>query len=481
MASSFTQNLVPNDVNRSSKPKSCSCLNITKMILAALPTLVFGVFTTVFTLQQNLVARENRKQDQLQAEEKNIRSSFENFIDDISALLLDRKFNRSNPEHLLHIRIKTMTVLSYVDADRKVAIIWFLYESRLLRADRPENERLHLNGSDLSNLQFIGRPASLLSLSFLYLPGVYASNIAFQWCNLVGAVFNDAVMPNAKIIHSLILNSSFRQVYAPGLILGDLVLYGNDFQGAILHRAEFASGIDIFGEIDLTNSDLLHSFRAQQLVSDANIFAYPTINYRNARFSNGSFGPIDESNLVINGGAEDTCQSKENGTFWDSIASWPLMTIGPVHNDNDSYILDSSVLGNCSFFARSSGEQYLTQYTLLILFSVLIDSGQGAYNISAYAGCFGQGSNQITIIINFFKDNMLTLRKQQVLKIESEPQQWTNVTGNIPVDARIMQIEIHSLIVNSTGWCLVDNVKLNIFYNKTGQLIFIRLCFQYES
>ncbi|CAF5204122.1 unnamed protein product, partial [Rotaria magnacalcarata] len=113
-------------------------------------------------------------------------------------------------------------------------------------------------------------------------------------------------MPNAKILHSLIYNTSFHQIYAPGLILGDLVLYGNNFHGAILHRAEFASGIDIFGEVDLTNSDLLHSFRAQQLVSDANIFAYRSVNYRNARLSDGSFGPIDESNLVINGGAEDT-------------------------------------------------------------------------------------------------------------------------------------------------------------------------------
>ncbi|CAF3981239.1 unnamed protein product [Rotaria magnacalcarata] len=465
MPSSFTQNLVHSEVNRSSKPKSCSCLNITKMILAALPTLVFGVFTTVFALQQNQAARENRKQDQLQAEEKNIRSSFENFIDDISALLLDRKFNRSNPEHLLHIRIKAMIVLGNVDANRKVAIIWFLYESHLLRADRPVNERLHLNGTDLSNLQFIGRPTSLHSLFYLYLPGVYASNITFQWCNLVGAVFNDAVMPNAKILHSLIYNTSFHQIYAPGLILGDLVLYGNNFHGAILHRAEFASGIDIFGEVDLTNSDLLHSFRAQQLVSDANIFAYRSVNYRNARLSDGSFGPIDESNLVINGGAEDTCQSEENQTFWYPSISCSLMKINRA--ENDSYVLNTSDLGNCSFVARPSDGTCLTQYISLILFSVLIDSGQGAYNLSVYAGCFGHGSNQITIIIYFLKDNLLTLRKHQVLTIYSSPRQWSNATGNIPVDSRGMQIEIHSLVANSTGWCLVDNIKLNIFYNKT--------------
>ena len=137
--------------------KDSRCLNISNMVLAALPTIAFGVFTIIFTMQQNRAANENRKQDQQQADEQSIRVTFENYINDISKLLLDLNFNRSNTEHLLHIRVKTMTVLRYVDANRKRDIVLFLYESRLLRSDMPASERLNLIGADLGELQFIGR------------------------------------------------------------------------------------------------------------------------------------------------------------------------------------------------------------------------------------------------------------------------------------------------------------------------------------
>ncbi|CAF1449843.1 unnamed protein product [Adineta steineri] len=95
------------------------CLNIIKLILAAFPSIIFGGFTIIFTLQQNHVSNENRKQDQLQADELNIRKTFETYIDHVSILLVDHKFNRSNPEHLLYLRVKTLTALRHVDVNRK--------------------------------------------------------------------------------------------------------------------------------------------------------------------------------------------------------------------------------------------------------------------------------------------------------------------------------------------------------------------------
>ncbi|CAF4050618.1 unnamed protein product [Rotaria sp. Silwood1] len=291
---------------RSSRPRESACLNINKMILAALPSIVFGVFTIIFTLQQNQAARENRKQDQQQADELSVRTTFENYINDISTLLLNRKFNRSNPEHLLHIRVKTMTVLRHVDANRKRDVILFLYESRLLRSDQPDNERLSLVDGNLSDVHFIGTLSALLQLSHLYIPGIYAPNIIFDRCQLDLAIFDGAFMPNAKIIDSAIFNTSFDRVYAPDLTMGDVIFYQNNFQGAILHRMNFASGIDIFGTVDMTNADMLDSFTSQQTTINVSVFAHPFLILRNARLSNASFGPINDSNLVIDGGAEET-------------------------------------------------------------------------------------------------------------------------------------------------------------------------------
>ncbi|CAF1328193.1 unnamed protein product [Adineta steineri] len=74
------------------------CLKISKLLLAALLSVVF---------------------DQRQSDEQSVRSAFENYINDISKLLLDTKSNRNNPEHLLNIRVKILTVLRNVGAHRR--------------------------------------------------------------------------------------------------------------------------------------------------------------------------------------------------------------------------------------------------------------------------------------------------------------------------------------------------------------------------
>lgn len=312
MLSSTAQEGTKKEANQPPKRTSCSCLNAAKMLLAALPSIVFGAFTVIFTLQQNLTARENRKQDQAQATEQNIRSTFENYVHDISALLLDRKFNKSDPEHLLYIRIKTMAVLRHVDPYRRHDIIWFLYESRLLRGDRPAYERLNLHGCDLSGIQFIGRPGAILQMPYLYLPGVYAPDIVFKWCNITSAVFDGSYLKNAKIFNSFIVRASFSQVYASGFSIGDLILHENSFQSAILRGMEFASGVDVFGWVDLTNADLLDSFRSSAADLNTSSFEHPLVSFRNARFFDGSFGPIDQSNKILNGDAEEMVSKHES-------------------------------------------------------------------------------------------------------------------------------------------------------------------------
>jgi hypothetical protein len=115
---------------RSSK-KGIHWLKIVKIISITLPSIIFGIFTIVFTLQQNNFAKLNREQDQRQADEENNRIIFQNYLNDISTFLLRQDFNRSNSEHLLQIRVKTLAVLHHVDINRKRDIILFLYESRL--------------------------------------------------------------------------------------------------------------------------------------------------------------------------------------------------------------------------------------------------------------------------------------------------------------------------------------------------------------
>ena len=312
--SSMPASVSPVLAARSKKSKSCSCVTTAKILLAALPSIVFGVFTILFTLQQQQASEKNRQQDQKQTDERNIRSTYENYISDISALLLDRKFNRSNPDHLLHIRVKTLSVLRYVDAQRKRDVILFLYDSHLIRTDRPEYARLNLRGADLSDVQFIGTSANKYELHDLYLPGVHAPNILFHWSQLNNAVFDGASMSNGQFIYCTIPNASFHGIYAPDLLMGDMIFMNNSIRNSNIHRFRLTGAYAVFDTLDLSNVDMLNANQDRSESPSRTMLTSPQIIIRNTRLPDGSFGPIDESDLVRDGGGEISV-----GLCWNSL------------------------------------------------------------------------------------------------------------------------------------------------------------------
>ncbi|CAF4880025.1 unnamed protein product [Rotaria socialis] len=104
-----------------SASRTCSkakcCFQWMKLFLSALFPLVFGIFTIVFTVQQDSIARANREQDQAQADELRKQTVYDSFIADISKLLLYCNFNRSNVNSLRDIRVKTLNALRQLDVE----------------------------------------------------------------------------------------------------------------------------------------------------------------------------------------------------------------------------------------------------------------------------------------------------------------------------------------------------------------------------
>ena len=93
------------------RPKEKRCFKMIHLAFGALPTIVFGVFTIVYTQQQHVASQMAREQDQRQADENNRRILFKEYIDDIKELLLDGDFEMKNETLLIHIRVRTLTVL----------------------------------------------------------------------------------------------------------------------------------------------------------------------------------------------------------------------------------------------------------------------------------------------------------------------------------------------------------------------------------
>jgi uncharacterized protein YjbI with pentapeptide repeats len=264
------------------------------------PTIVFGVFTIVFTLQQNASAQATREQDQRQADEVNRRTMFKDYIDDVKEILLDEEFEYNIVRSLLHIRVQTLTVLPNLDPRRKLSVILFLYENRLLQSNG--QLRLDLRGADLNGMRFYKSSAQSCQLNYLDLPGVYAENIVFDGCLLFGAVFDDASMPGAHFHSCHLMGSTFHRSNLSQAKFNANHLYESSFASAQLTRSTIEGGI--FQSVDLSNADLHQSSVSHQLLFPPIIGGLGPNIFLNTRCPDGEYSQLDTNDLIVDGQAQ---------------------------------------------------------------------------------------------------------------------------------------------------------------------------------
>ncbi len=316
------------------------CLDWTKLILSAWLPLVLGIFTIVYTVQQYDISKQNREQDlaiananreqdlaiananreqdlnisnanreqdrdiaeairiqdQQQVDELRIQTIYDKYINDISALVLNMKSNVSHENLLIQIRAKTLNALRQLDVERKRNIILFLYESSLIK--RNSNLEVNIAEADLRDVKFIDSSAFSCTFALLAFRNVLADNITFNLCKLDDVVFDGSTMNDGQFFNSNLFRASFVGAHLIGATFADSNFKSANFTNANLRYSKFFN--KPFWKVDLTNADLLGSdISNDQLIhnQDPNILL-------NTRFSNGSFGDIDASNLVINNGAE---------------------------------------------------------------------------------------------------------------------------------------------------------------------------------
>ena len=267
-----------------------------QLIASALVPFVLGIFTVVFTIQQQSLSKQQHEIDRRNQRDAQQQVTFDTYINDISNLLLHSvETNETHRAKIrLYVRTKTLTALRNLNAARKKYIILFLYESGLL-----QNKNLDLSGADLNDVQLIGP----YKLDRLYLPGVSWRNALFVKCNLIEAVFNQSHMDNAQFIQSFLERASFPEVQLDNALFRQTSVLSINFTGASLVGANFLDAELVQG-IDFSNTDLLgarftdEQFRGQRV----KVFAH---YFRHSRLPNGSFGVVNPTrNLLKNGDAE---------------------------------------------------------------------------------------------------------------------------------------------------------------------------------
>jgi hypothetical protein len=122
------------------------------------------------------------------------------YLDHMSQLLLDkdrplREAKEDNEVRTL-ARARTLTVLSRLDADRKVTVLQFLYESGLITED---GGIVVLRGADLSGIVLSGAGLSEAKLSGAVLTGAKLSNVSLSNADLRGTDLRRADLQGANL------------------------------------------------------------------------------------------------------------------------------------------------------------------------------------------------------------------------------------------------------------------------------------------
>ena len=198
--------------NASPRTARCTGEKTLQIIAAVIIPLVIAVATIFITIQQNALNKANRENDidlaQKQREqdlflanrtreqdrELNTRQRhqeqtladhqrqdllLDNYIREISQLLLSANFTLTRTVREFIVRPQTMAVLRQLNAKRKTEVILFLFESGLLTRG---NDPISLVGANLDEINFDVEEDSL-SHSYLFhlaLPGTSLVNASFR-------------------------------------------------------------------------------------------------------------------------------------------------------------------------------------------------------------------------------------------------------------------------------------------------------------
>ncbi|CAF4052790.1 unnamed protein product [Rotaria magnacalcarata] len=388
------------DVVNRKKARSIRCVSIFKLTLAALPTLVFGVFTIAFSLQQDAAAKAAREQDQRQPDVTNRRILFKEYMDDMKGLLLDENFEQNISKSLLQIRVQTLTVLMNLDPARKRDVFLFLYESRLIRHDHTPN--IDIRGADFSEMKLIQTSTQSCEFPFLHLPGVYLENTLFDGCTLIDA---------SDLIHANFQNTNLTKSQ-----FHDDQLYQAKFTGALLIQSIVHGGV--VQNVDLTNADLYQCVIGNELFNPITYIGFKPNILMNTRLPNGSFININSQNLILSDRAETECHLNLTSHWREVNSNDPIKII---HFQANVPVNMSKVGDDCFFIIDKDLTSY--QHISVQNFSHMIDLKLAMFNLSAWFGLqnpndmdsllvgvhFSQNKNSYDVASSIFNERTIKL------------------------------------------------------------------------
>jgi hypothetical protein len=209
-----------------------------------------------FAAQQD--ARQEAIQDQRAQE-----AALQAYLDQMSALLLDRSLLSSDPdsEPRMLARARTLTILTQLETSaQKRTVLKFLYEAYLIQGDAYFNENNPYFDAQEPHPEEGVKNAPIISLKDVKLDrtNLIGSHL------LLGADLEFARLHDAKMARAVLTNAYLHRARLTNADLTDAALEGVNFTDADLKRADF-TGADLDGA-DFTDAK---GVTAQQLHQEA--------------------------------------------------------------------------------------------------------------------------------------------------------------------------------------------------------------------
>ncbi len=173
------------------------------------------------------------------------------YIDKMSQLLLAQNLRHSieNEEVRKIARVRTLTVLRRLDAERKGSVLQFLHESTLLGKEgrlvdltgahlsRAHLSRADLSGADLSRANLSRANLSRADLSEAILSEAILSRTNLSGTNLSGTNLSEADLMRANLRGADLIGANLTEADLSGAFLIGAILSRADLSGANLSRA----------------------------------------------------------------------------------------------------------------------------------------------------------------------------------------------------------------------------------------------------
>lgn len=202
------------------------------------------------------IASDRQREEALQA-----------YIDNMSALLLEKNLRKSGEEDEVRniARVRTLTVLPRLDGRRKASVLQFLYESRLIDKDQKivdlDGANLNegdlfltdLSKADLSRASLIGADLTLTNLSKADLSGTGLRKANLSEANLIEANLSVAYLPEANLSGANLSGANLTEAGLLEANLSEANLTGANLNKTILNGANLTRA-------DLSKADLTEAY-----------------------------------------------------------------------------------------------------------------------------------------------------------------------------------------------------------------------------